>query len=254
MSGEYQAGHRYSRPLGPQNYNKMKLADMDKHLDFWNLMAYDFSGSWDKTAGHMSNVFPSTSNPECTPYSADKAVKDYIKAGIPANKIVLGMPLYGRAFAETDGPGKAFSGTGAGSWENGVWDYKAMPQEGSTVTEQDDIIASYSYDKNKRYMISYDTPKVAGLKAEYIKKNNLGGGMWWESSSDKTGSDSLVGAVSASHHLAFTSKIWRLKADSWITQVINKFGGAGSLEKRENELKYPESAYENIKKGMAASA
>jgi chitinase len=111
-------------PAGPQNFEIMRLREMDQYLDFWNLMAYDFAGSWDQCAGHQANIYPSKRDARTTPFSTDFAVKHYINHGVHPSKIVLGMPLYGRAFQNTNGPGHGFSGVGEGSWENGVWDYK----------------------------------------------------------------------------------------------------------------------------------
>ncbi|OAX77123.1 hypothetical protein ACJ72_08582, partial [Emergomyces africanus] len=111
-------------PCGESNYGKLRMAEMDAYLDFWNLMSYDFAGSWDRKAGHMANVFPSAKVPESTPFNADAAVSAYIAGGVQPKKLVFGLPLYGRAFEQTDGPGQSFQGVGGGSWENGVWDYK----------------------------------------------------------------------------------------------------------------------------------
>ncbi|RAR05536.1 glycoside hydrolase family 18 protein [Stemphylium lycopersici] len=183
-------------PAGPTNYNKMKLKEMDEHLDFWNLMAYDYAGSWDSNAGHQANWAPSTNNAASTPFSTTKALDDYISAGVPASKIVLGMPLYGRSFANTDGPGTPFQGAGQGTWESGVYDYKVLPLAGSEVKTDTQVTASWSYDASTRLMVSYETPEIIAKKSEFIRSKGLGGGMWWESSSDRKGEQSLISTVS----------------------------------------------------------
>ena len=161
-------------------------------------MAYDYAGSWDSQAGHQSNLNPSHSSPASTPFSTSNAVRYYKLQGIPTSKIVLGMPLYGRAFTSTNGPGAPFSGTGEGSWEQGVWDFKALPQEGAREMIDKEVGASWSFDVGKRLMVSYDTIEMAKIKTEYVRREGLGGAMWWESSGDKQRGDSLIGTVSLS--------------------------------------------------------
>lgn len=110
---------------GPDKYNLLNITALNSVLDMWNLMAYDYSGPWDKVVGHQANLFVNTSNSASTPFNSDYVIKQYIAKGASARKMILGMPLYGRQFAQATAPGKAFSGTGStGSWEAGIWDYK----------------------------------------------------------------------------------------------------------------------------------
>jgi chitinase len=111
-------------PAGPQNYGHMRLGEVAPLLDFVNLMAYDYAGTWDEKAGHQSNLYPDRNMPHCTPFSTEQAIRDYVSSGVPSDKIVLGMPLYGRAFCSCDGPGGRYAGGGEGSFEAGIWDYK----------------------------------------------------------------------------------------------------------------------------------
>ncbi|KAJ5891854.1 Endochitinase B [Penicillium subrubescens] len=220
-------------PAGPSNFTKLKLRDMTPLLDFYNLMAYDYAGSWDRNAGHQANMFPSKSNPPSTPFSTIAALEHYTEVGgVPPKKMILGMPLYGRAFENTDGPGHPYSGVGQGSWENGVWDYKALPRPGATEHLDTEADASWSYDGGSRTMISYDNVEMSQRKAAFAKYRQLGGGMWWESSGDKGGKegDAAQGSL--------------------IGTFVNGIGGVGALEHIENALDYPESKYDNLRAGF----
>ena len=41
-------------------------------------------------------------------------------------------------------------------------------------------VASYSYDSSKREFISYDTPNIAKLKAQYVQSKGLAGTFFWD--------------------------------------------------------------------------
>ena len=158
-------------------------------------MAYDYAGSWSTYSGYSSNVFPSESDANATPFSTNTAVDAYKAAGISADKILLGIPLYGRAFTGTTGPGLPFGGVGEGSWEQGVWDFNALPRKNARECWDNEAKASYSLDEGERVMISYDSKQAVQWKANWIRQQGLGGAMWWESSGDKKGNESLISAV-----------------------------------------------------------
>jgi len=235
-----------SAPAGPSRYNVYKVGEMDPYVDNWNLMAFDYQGpGFSNFTGHLSQVFPSKSNPKTTdgwdvtlnkfvPFNTEQAIQYYKSNVASPCKIQLGMPLYGRSFGQVidlskdhKGMGQKFNGSGAGSWEPGTLDYKDLPLNGSVVYHDDQVIGSWSWDKAKKELVSYDTPKVAAAKAQYLKRQGLGGAWWWDSSSDRTDDKSLT------------------------RTVVNELGGSRNLKRSQNNLFYPISKYDNIRNATA---
>lgn len=189
-------------------------------------MAYDYSGAWSTAAAHQANLRPNPAgNYSSTPFSTTAAIDAYIAAGVPPSKITLGMPIYGRTFANTDGPGTPYNGVGSGgSWETGIWDYKVLPKAGAQVLYDSVAGATYSYDATAREMISFDTVDMIQKKVDYVKQTGLGGSMFWEASADRTDGGSLIAASR---------------------------GALGGLETESNLLEYPDSVYDNLRAGFA---
>ncbi|KAG9835852.1 chitinase, partial [Aureobasidium melanogenum] len=215
---------------GPSSYSLMKLTEMDHYVVFWNLMAYDPAGPWSALTGHQGNVYPSTNNTVSTPSNINAAADHYTQsASILPNKIILGMPLYGRIFAKTVGAGFPYAGTGnSGDWETGTSDYKSLPRPGAIEICDLQMIACWSYDSLNKLMVTYDTSYSASAKADYIKQRKLGGAMWWESSGDRTDDRSIVNSVVDKLELT----------------------GADQMDNTFKLLQYFSSEYDNVRNGF----
>ncbi|KAF8066810.1 glycosyl hydrolases family 18-domain-containing protein [Lyophyllum atratum] len=206
---------------GQPNYQYLNVPQMNAALDYWNLMAYDYAGSWLTYADNQANLYGGSR----TGFNTDSAVKYYLANGATASKITLGMPLYGRAFEATEGLGQPYSGIGPGTTEAGVYSYKTLPLAGASVFENTTDVSSYSYDAAKKELVSYDTPNIVKIKTQYINTKGLGGSMFWELSTDKVGSLSLVG-----------------------TSV----GLLGALDSTQNHINFPSSKWDNIRNNMSS--
>ncbi|KAI1073334.1 hypothetical protein LB507_011651, partial [Fusarium sp. FIESC RH6] len=233
-ASEHAPGYHFqltiAAPAGSSHYSKLHLADIGRKVDYINLMAYDYAGSWSLVAGHSANLYANADLPQSTPFNTHDAVKAYLEAGVPARKLVLGMPVYGRSFLGSSDMGESYSGVGLankalGSWEDGVWDYKALSKQGLTAMYDEKAQAYYGKDPSGLSIYSYDTPEAVQKKVSYLKQHGLGGAMFWEASGDGKGLESLVEV---------------------------SFRSLGNTDKTENLLVYPDSRYQNIASGLEA--
>ncbi len=140
----------------------------------------------------------------------------------------------------TDGPGAKYSGVGEGSWERGVYDYRALPLPGSYVMRDEHKKASWTYDYQTREMVSFDSEEVAQWKGQYIRQHGLAGAMYWELSGDKSGDGTQRGEGGKGKDVQ--------PGHSLVAVVKHAMGG---LEMNEyNWLQYNRSKFPNMRNGM----
>ncbi|MGB7159956.1 MAG: glycoside hydrolase family 18 protein [Tepidisphaeraceae bacterium] len=198
-------GKRYlltiAAPAG--GYARIEMGQFHRHLDFVNVMAYDFAGDWSPRTGFNAALHPVPGHPDQP--SASAAVEAYLKAGVPPDKIVLGVPFYGRGWAgvnpEDNGlfqprdPPDAASAKGK---RVGPANYRELKndrdgQAGKRFWHEQAKVP-WMWNPQTRVFISYDDPESLRLKARYARDNKLGGVMFWELSHDDEES-SLLNAL-----------------------------------------------------------
>ncbi|MFK4117937.1 glycosyl hydrolase family 18 protein [Streptomyces longwoodensis] len=166
-----------------------------QYVDWYNVMTYDFFGAWDAkgpTAPH-SPLTSYTGIPKAGFTTADAMAK-FKAIGVPANKLLIGIGFYGRGWTGVtqDAPGGTATGPAAGTYEQGIEDYKVL----KTSCPATGTIAGTAYAHCGTNWWSYDTPATIATKMAWAKNQGLGGAFFWEFSGD-TANGELVSAINS---------------------------------------------------------
>ncbi|MEV5879158.1 glycoside hydrolase family 18 chitinase [Streptomyces sp. NPDC052101] len=176
---------------------KIEAADYagaSQYADWYNVMSYDFFGAWDAkgpTAPH-SPLTSYSGIPKAGFDTAD-AIAKYKSIGVPASKLLIGIGLYGRGWTGVtqDAPGGTATGPAAGTYEQGIEDYKVL----KTSCPVTGTVAGTAYAHCGSNWWSYDTPSTIAGKMSWARSQGLGGAFFWEFSGD-TSDGELVNAIS----------------------------------------------------------
>lgn len=160
------------------------LAKAQEYLDLVNIMAYDFYTAGDQVTGHHANLFPNGAKGR----SAQTTVDEHVEFGVPVEKIVLGIPFYGRMW-------KQVSPEDHGLFQSGKFEmglpYHQIYALATTSKFQrfwdEKAAAPYLFSSSDSTWITYEDTVSIQAKAQFIREKNLAGAMFWELSEDNTG-------------------------------------------------------------------
>lgn len=135
---------------------------IDAYINFVNIMAYDMA----MPPKHHSPLYRSELAGNIT---VEESVNFHLEAGIPANKLVMGMPFYGKGDRNIIGP----------------MDFKDLEKQTKYESKWDDIAqVPYLVNDNGEFICTYENQESIVIKCHFIKERGLLGGMYWEYSGD----------------------------------------------------------------------
>lgn len=181
-------------PAGAQNYSNLQLAEVAAQLDFLNLEGYDYHGTWETTTNHAAPLLESPRDPaRGQGFYIEGTVSAYLRAGVPARKLVLGVPAYGRGWTGVPNVNHGLYQTSSGPAPtppgdtlatDGVATYRTLAgltAAGFTVHHDVLSLADWLYNPSTATFWTYDDRASVTLKMGYVKlrAGGLGGVFEW---------------------------------------------------------------------------
>jgi chitinase len=171
----------------PGMYHGVDFAAVAISVDLVGLMNYDYSGPWHKETGFHAPLYSEHGG------SADRTVREYEDAGVPAGKLLLGVPFYGYSWNSVGEENHGLFQPGESVHEDRPYRYIQTLIASSTVYRDPAAQAPWLYDGDTFW--TYEDPVSARFKSEYAQKHDMGGVMVWELGEDSSDAQ-LLKAVS----------------------------------------------------------
>ncbi|HKJ30592.1 MAG TPA: glycoside hydrolase family 18 protein [Balneolales bacterium] len=163
------------------------FAKLYPYFDQVNLMTYDLSGAWrgwvswyNSAIYDAGHTFPGTNRP--LP-SVNQMVTDFIDAGVPADKVGIGIDFYGYVWNGVSRPNKGWTFIAPKVTDNVPYS-TIMNEYFQPDRYRWDQKAKSSYlsinNHNDKLFITYDGRQTVKAKVRYAREKKLGGVFLWE--------------------------------------------------------------------------
>ena len=204
--------------------NNIEPKAVAETVDHIFLMAYDIHGPWDAFADFNAPLYAPTDGPPRYRSSVDDGISAWLAQGVPAEKLVLGMPLYGYIYQgvdrRNDGLYSRFSSAQSVPWDKVKGEY--LNRSAYRQFRHEEAGVPYLY--GNRSFLSYDDPSSIAAKAELARRRGLGGVGFWELSQD-AGGDLIQSAWNAWNGRRFQD----VPPDAWYAGAVERVCAAGLM-------------------------
>jgi chitinase len=156
-------------------------------MDWVNVMTYDYAGVFTNFAGHHAPLFDSSKQPADGKASIERTMQYLLEERkLPANRLALGLPLYGKGFAVAepyastiDAPKRRAAGG----------DYRRLAdlieKQGWRRTWDDETKTPWLHSPDGDQVIGYDDAESLVLKTAWANEHGLRGVFFWEVGADR---------------------------------------------------------------------
>jgi chitinase len=156
-------------------------------FDWINVMTYDYTGEHSSFAGHHSPLFASSKAPAESGESTELTMKFLVRERqLPAGRLAVGLPLYGKGFAATEPYGPTARGE---SRRRRGGDFARLHQLQATEswrrTWDDETKNPWLTSPDGKTVIGYDDAESIALRTEWAMKQGFRGVFFWQIAGDR---------------------------------------------------------------------
>lgn len=163
------------------NYQHLDMEAVALYVDEIGVMNYDYSGPWSKITGLVAPLYSSPGEPTKAG-DVDSTIRGYKDKGVPASKLLLGIPFYAYSWNQVAPANHGLFQLGEPSRVDLPYNYIVSIQNKFSEYRDPKSMAPWLFDGNTFW--TYDDEISIGTKLKYAKQQALGGVMIWELSGD----------------------------------------------------------------------
>ncbi len=188
-------GLRLSIAVGaaPEQLPGTDFAAVARIVDQVGVMNYDYAGPWNPTTGFLAPLFSGRRSG-----SIESSLASYKSRGVPAGKLLMGLPFYGYSWTAVPSANNGLFQTGRAVHSDRPYNYIRTLALPGSVFRDERSQAPWLFDGQTFW--TYEDPISVRYKVSYARDQRLGGVMIWELSNDTEDAELLTMAYRALHH------------------------------------------------------